>query len=63
MYSTGDSMAKSLAGLIDNDNLTEDAEMKKKKFLSAIPSSFNTEWGMEVWKRVGKHHERGPKPG
>jgi hypothetical protein len=33
MYSTGDSMAKSLAGLIDNDNLTEDAEMKKKKFL------------------------------
>src|SRR5712672_1029626 len=35
------------------DNLTEDAEMEK--FLSAIPGSFNTEWGVEVWKRVGKH--------
>jgi Family of unknown function (DUF6535) len=37
------------------DNLTEDAEMEK--FLSAIPGSFNTDWGMEVWKRVGKHRE------
>src|SRR5713101_1052876 len=38
------------------DNLTEDAEMEK--FLSAIPGSFNTDWGTEVWKRVGKqHHE------
>jgi hypothetical protein len=35
------------------DNLTEDAEMEK--FLSAIPGSFNTDWGTEVWKRVGKH--------
>jgi hypothetical protein len=37
------------------DNLTEDAEMEK--FLPAIPGSFNTDWGMEVWKRVGKHDE------
>ena len=37
------------------DNLTEDAEMEK--FLSAIPGSFNTDWGAEVWKRVGEHHE------
>jgi Family of unknown function (DUF6535) len=37
------------------DNLTEDAEMEK--FLSAIPGSFNSEWGAEVWKRVGEHHE------
>jgi hypothetical protein len=39
------------------DNLTEDAEMEK--FLSAIPGSFNTDWGTEVWRRVGKHHESG----
>jgi hypothetical protein len=37
------------------DNLTEDAEIEK--FLSAIPGSFNTDWGTEVWKRVGEHHE------
>jgi hypothetical protein len=37
------------------DNLTEDAEMEQ--FLLAIPGSFNTEWGTEVWKRVGKHDE------
>jgi Family of unknown function (DUF6535) len=37
------------------DNLTEDAEMEK--FLSAIPGSFNTDWGTEVWKRVGNHDE------
>ena len=37
------------------DNLTEDAEMEK--FLSAIPGSFNTDWGTEVWRRVGEHHE------
>ena len=37
------------------DNMTEDAEMET--FLSAIPGSFNTDWGTEVWKRVGKHHE------
>ena len=37
------------------DNLTEDAEMET--FLPAIPGSFNTDWGTEVWKRVGKHHE------
>ena len=30
------------------DNLTEDAEMEK--FLSAIPGSFNTDWGTEVWE-------------
>jgi hypothetical protein len=39
------------------DNLTEDAEIEK--FLSAIPGSFNTDWGMEVWKRVSGHHESG----
>ena len=33
-------------------NMTEDAEMEK--FLSAIPGSFNTEWGTEVWRMVGK---------
>jgi hypothetical protein len=37
------------------DNLTEDAEMEK--FLSAIPGSFNTDCGRDVWKRVGEHHE------
>ena len=37
------------------DNLTEDAEMEK--FLSAIPGSFNTDWGTGVWNRVGEHHE------
>ena len=37
------------------DNLTEDAEVER--FLSAIPGSFNTDWGVEVWKRVGDHHE------
>ena len=39
------------------DNLTEDAEMEK--FLSAIPGSFNTDWGTEVWRRVGDHHKSG----
>jgi hypothetical protein len=28
-----------------------------KRFLSAVPGSFNTDWGEEVWKRVGEHHE------
>ena len=37
------------------DNRTEDAEMET--FLLAIPGSFNTDWGTEVWKRVGTHHE------
>jgi hypothetical protein len=37
------------------DNLTEDAEMEK--FLSAIPGSFNTDWGAEVWRKVGEHHK------
>jgi hypothetical protein len=37
------------------NNMTEDAEMET--FLSAIPGSFNTDWGAEVWKQVGKHHE------
>ena len=34
------------------DNMTEDAEMGR--FLSAIPDSFNTEWGTEVWKGLRK---------
>jgi hypothetical protein len=37
------------------DNLTEDAEMEK--FLSAIPGSFNTDWGTEVWMKVDKHYK------
>jgi hypothetical protein len=37
------------------DDLTEDAEMET--FLSAIPGSFNTDWGMGVWRRVGEHHK------
>ena len=37
------------------DNMTEDAEMET--FLSAIPGSFNTDWGIEVWKKVAKRHE------
>lgn len=32
-------------------NLTEDAEMEQ--FLMAIPGSFDTNWGAEVWKKVG----------
>jgi hypothetical protein len=37
------------------DNLTEDAEMET--FLSAIPGSLNTDWGEQVWRRVGEHRE------
>jgi hypothetical protein len=43
------------------DNLTEDAEVES--FAMAIPGSFHTEWGIEVWKRVaevkgdGDHNE------
>ena len=37
------------------DNLTEDTEMEQ--FLMAIPGSFNTEWGVEVWKKVGNMTE------
>ncbi|KAH9980631.1 hypothetical protein BJV77DRAFT_1047487, partial [Russula vinacea] len=33
-------------------NLTEDAEMES--FAMAIPGSFHTEWGIEVWKRVAE---------
>jgi uncharacterized protein DUF6535 len=38
------------------NNLTEDAEMER--FLSAIPGSFDTQWGIEVWKKVGGQDER-----
>ena len=38
------------------DNLTEDAEMEK--FLAAIPGSFNTDWGAEVWRRVSEDQGR-----
>ena len=34
------------------DNLTEDVEMEQ--FVMAIPGSFDTKWGVEVWKRVGE---------
>jgi hypothetical protein len=37
------------------NNLTEDAEMEQ--FIMAIPGSFNTDWGTEVWMRVGIHRE------
>lgn len=32
------------------ENLTEDAEMER--FMMAIPGSFNTNWGVEVWKKI-----------
>jgi len=34
------------------DNMTEDAEMDL--FVAAIPGSFDTEWGVEVWKRISE---------
>jgi hypothetical protein len=34
------------------DNLTEDAEMEQ--FVMAMHGSFSTDWGVEVWKRVGE---------
>ena len=34
------------------DNMTEDTEMES--FVMAIPGSFKTQWGMEVWKKVSK---------
>jgi hypothetical protein len=37
------------------DNMTEDAEMER--LLSAIPGSFNTDWGAEVWNKVGKRKQ------
>jgi hypothetical protein len=40
------------------DNLTEDAEMEQ--FLTTIPGSFNTNWGAEVWKKVGNMMEEKP---
>src|SRR5260370_14773858 len=33
-------------------NTTEDAEVEK--LVSAIPGSFNTDWGVDVWNEVGK---------
>src|SRR5260370_27385875 len=35
--------------------MTEDAEMEK--LLSAIPGSFNTDWGAEVWNKVGERKQ------
>ena len=44
------------------NNLTEDAEMES--FAMAIPGSFHTEWGIEVWKSVaevkGENEDRNP---
>src|SRR5258708_3866569 len=37
------------------NNLTEDAEMEQ--FMMAIPGSFNTNWGVEVWKKVSYETE------
>src|SRR5713226_9128585 len=37
------------------DNMMEDAEMER--LLSAIPGSFNTGWGIEVWNEVGKRKQ------
>ena len=34
------------------DNLMEDAEMEQ--FVMAIPGSFSTDWGVDVWKRVSE---------
>ena len=33
------------------DNLTGDAEMER--FMMAIPGSFSTNWGVEVWRNIG----------
>ena len=38
-------------------NMTEDAEMES--LVMAIPGSFNTQWGLEVWKEVSKPHPEG----
>ena len=37
------------------DNMTEDTEMES--FFLAIPGSFNTKWGAEVWKKVSEKRE------
>lgn len=37
------------------DNLKEDAELES--FVSAIPGSFNTDWGVEVWKKLSEISE------
>jgi len=37
------------------DSLTEETEMEL--FVVAIPGSFNTEWGLEVWKGISKVDE------
>ena len=33
-------------------DLVEDAEMES--FVSAIPRSFDTDWGVEIWKKVSE---------
>ncbi len=45
--------ARAIRWLIEN--LTEDAEMDK--LLSRIPGSFNTDWGVEVWNKVGEREQ------
>lgn len=42
------------------DNLEEDAEMEA--FVLAIPGSFNTGWGAEVWKKVSKEESESRTP-
>lgn len=37
------------------DNLKEDAELES--FVSAIPGSFNTDWGVGVWKKLSEISE------
>src|SRR5260370_25681350 len=35
--------------------MTEEREMEK--LVSAIPGSFNTDWGVDVWNEVGKRKQ------
>jgi hypothetical protein len=37
------------------DNMTEDTDMER--LLSAIPGSFNTDWGVQVWNEVGERKQ------
>ena len=41
------------------DNMTEDAEMEQ--FVMAIPGSFSTGWGVQVWTRVGEQEKNDKK--
>ena len=42
------------------ETLTEDIEVES--FVLAIPGSFSTEWGIEVWRNVKQYGEANPSP-